>query len=384
MGREVRGLGILAAAVVTAAAFAGEPAKKEEPAPLKIVPATEDEKKAWLEKETPEQKKLRAELAAVKGSRIAFNANLGEKNASVIFMMNPDGSDLKRLTAEGVSECYPHLSFDGKRLLFERSESLSAEEQKKIPCDATFPFNKEGRALAGKPAGYIWVSDLDGGNARRLCQGCHPHWAPNGKAFAYMLNQLYGRVHKAALFDMEKNVEKAILPTERVAQCFPCFSPDGKWLLLSNGDKCPYVPMNEGCTDKAAEGKMSMSPIREGCNGELSPDGQWITWVVDTAGNLGGWLCYAKFDPTGGKVQGQNLNLGVDKNSVNYFPDFSPDSKYLVYVHAEQQKGVKSWTLTSQQDVYVCRFPADGTSVRITWTNAACQHPNWRNVGKVP
>lgn len=206
-------------------ANAGAPPKPEEP--LKIAAPTEEEKKAELAKETPQQKARRAELAAMKNARIAFNANLGEKNANVIFLVNPDGSGMKRLTAEGVSESYPHLSFDGKRLLFERTETLSAEEQKKIPCDATFPFNKEGRARAGKPAGYIWVSDLDGGNAQRLCQGRH-----------------------------------------------------------------------------------------------------------------------------------------------------------LVYVHAEQQKGVKSWTLKTKQDLYVCRFPPDGVSVRITWTNAACQHPNWRNVAQ--
>jgi hypothetical protein len=202
----------------------------------------------------------------------------------------------------------------------------AAEERKKIPVDAAFPFDKGGRAPAGKPAEYVWVSDLDGANARRLCQGYLPHWAPNGKAVAYTFAQVYGRAHKAA------------------------------------------------------GGKPSGTPLRDGCNGEISPDGKWITWVVDTAGNFGGWLGYAPFAPGDPKAKGQDLNLGVDKDSVNYFPDFSPDSKYLVYVHAEQQKGVKSWTLTSHQDLYVCRFPADGVSVRITWTNAACQHLNWRNV----
>jgi hypothetical protein len=98
--------------------------------------------------------------------------------------------------------------------------------------------------------------------------------------------------------------------------------------------------------------------------------------VVDRAGDAGGWLRYAEVGNLDKAVEGKDLNLPHDKNSVNYFPDFSPDGKYLVYAHAEPT-GARSWLLQSKQELYVTRFPEGGVAVRITWSNAASQNPHW-------
>jgi Tol biopolymer transport system component len=80
------------------------------------------------------------------------------------------------------------------------------------------------------------------------------------------------------------------------------------------------------------------------------------------------------------------VNLGWPKGTTNYEPDFSPDTRYLVYTHYEvkdtpenRSKAGRSpyWYACRQQaELYVCRWPADGVNVRITWNGGAGQ-PQW-------
>jgi Tol biopolymer transport system component len=380
------------AVAVTAVCFAwpgglGAAAEKSPAAAPAIAPVSEEEKKKLLEAETPEQKKLRAELAALKDSRIVFNANLNPGGRNALFVMNADGSEMKKLSPDDKDDSYPHISFDGRRLAFDRREIVSAEELKKLPCDPGWSFDKNiggmFRAPTHRPNGFIWISDVDGSNAKRVAQGSYPHWAPNGKVITYVFTLV--RKHKAVLLDLEKNTEKVVVPPDyRGAQGYSAFSPDGKWLLLSYGNgRGGYWPMNEGCTDRVPDRPFGLSPLTDNnCNAEFSPDGKWVAFVSDTFKFSGSWLHYMPCEPGNAKAKVVDMKLGHEQKSVNYFPDFSPCGKYLVYSHGDSQEGVKSWELASKQDLYVTRFPDCEATVRLTWTNAACQHPNWRKTGK--
>jgi Tol biopolymer transport system component len=79
-----------------------------------------------------------------------------------------------------------------------------------------------------------------------------------------------------------------------------------------------------------------------------------------------------------------SLKLGWPQPSVNYFPDFSPDGKHMVYAHADMEPGVKSWELKARQELYVTRFPDCGVTVRLTWNGSANQHPHWIGPGEAP
>jgi hypothetical protein len=156
----------------------------------------------------------------------------------------------------------------------------------------------------------------------------------------------------------------------------PAFSPDGKWLLTSNGPVLCW-PLDESQTGLAPEPKIYRPVSGHVCNTEFGPKTGFITWVIDTHKCMGSWLVYVKFDPSAKPGRAQKMKLGWAPKSVNYFPDFSPCGKYMVYVHADAQEGVKSWKLKTKQELYVCRFPPDGVNVRITWNGAANQHPHW-------
>ncbi|MFC1671919.1 hypothetical protein ACFL01_02165 [Planctomycetota bacterium] len=343
-------------------------------------PAAAKAKAKYLAGENAEQKKLRAELAAVKGSKILFNANVnGRYN---IHIMNPDGSQMKQLTSDGGT--YPHLSPDGKKIAFCRGnydhkggETLSRDEIEKLPFDPSLPLDVK-RVRPGKISSYLWIMNVDGSNARRVAHGILPHWSPNGKAIAYTIK--VGRKWRAAILDVENNVERILKIQGLVVGGFPSYSPDGKWLFVTQGPGV-LVPMNASQTDVAPDGKLHRAIGGHPCNGEISPDGASITWVVDTHGASGSWLQCGKFDSAAGTVTGnRDLNLGWDRASVNYYPDFSPSGTYYVYAHAERRPNVKSWLVAKEQELYVARFPPDGTAVRITWGGTACQHPHWAPV----
>jgi Tol biopolymer transport system component len=347
--------------------------------PPKIVPLTGEQIKAELAKETPAQKQLRDELSALAkaGQRIYFDANTSGKDRD-IFAMGCDGSAVKQLTRDAGDNWYPHCSPDGKlvaftshRLVLEKGKPVP-EALKGLPFDPKFPLPGSGKWDRSKPGtGVVWTMNAaDGSDQKPVAFGAEPHWSPDGKFLAYCLN-VYPE--QLVIQNMEKRTE-ACFDHPAIRNCgMPCFSPDGEFVIGADGP-AHCIKLNAA---KNGVEKAFVFDRGHPCNGEVSPDGKWWVHVVDTSGDQGGWLFYREMDyekPSGG---GKRLNLGWKPNSVNYYPCFSPDGKYLTYVHAEQQPGVKSWELKHDQEIYVTRFPNCETTVRITWNGAGNQHPQW-------
>jgi Tol biopolymer transport system component len=349
---------ILAAMALTASAGEAPPAK--------AVPLTEEEIKAEQAKETPEQKALRAEIGelAKKGEKVFFAANCDGTDR--VYAMKPDGSGVECLTPDAVANA-PHASTDGKRLIM--NYGVPKEEAVKLPQDPSFkrPADGSGPCLA--------VLDIETKKAAPLCRGDEAYWHPNGKTVCYNTDTVKG-VRKIGIFDVEKKTEKIIaIPGLPKSAMFPNFSPDGKWLLIG-GYPFTLAEVNAEGTDLAAGGKVQAISAISGCNNEIAKDGKAFVYVIDTHGEAGGWLCWSEFKP-GEKMAGKRLPLGWQDASVNYFPDLSPDGKYMIYAHAEMKAGVESWTVKTKQELYVTRFPDCKTTVRVTWNGAANYHPNW-------
>jgi dipeptidyl aminopeptidase/acylaminoacyl peptidase len=133
--------------------------------------------------------------------RIVFDNN------DDVWIMNADGTDLKRLTESPWHEFQPALSPDG-RLIAYRSEPHDSPElwlmnadgsgQHQLTPDGGFPaWSPDGATIAYAPGGgpsgksSIAIINPDGSGQRRLPgtdYGEHPSWSPDGKRIAFSNN----------------------------------------------------------------------------------------------------------------------------------------------------------------------------------------------------
>lgn len=357
------------AAIAIAAASAGPVCAGEEGA-AKITPVAAEEKAIVIAAESEEQKALRAELAklAAQGQKIYYNAN--SDGVQRIYEMKCDGSEVKCLTSPpGPGGEHPQVTPDGSRVVY--SAPVKKDDASRFPPAG----DGETKRLETTRQG-VFILDLkkEGSVPEPVAIGCEPRWSPDARRLTY-LYKFGGRKRGVAIFDLEKKQEHPVKVPGISPGCYPAFIPDGSALFIC-GKKGALFDLDAERLGPAKPVKTRKRAFSQGCNLEFSRDGKLITWVVDTAGDMGGWLKYASFDPEN-KVKVESLPLGWDKKSVNYFPDFSPCGKYLVYAHADQQKGVKSWLLETNQELYVTTFPDCKVTVRVTWNGGANQHPQW-------
>jgi Tol biopolymer transport system component len=128
------------------------------------------------------------------GSTIAFVSDREQVGQTITYLMNPDGSNQRRLRAGG-SGC-AKWSPDGSRLLFGYSEPGGSRI-------ATIRPDGTGETLiaSGQVGGPVWspdstqiafdrhdgivLVDADGSNDRFLTVGSFPDWSPDGERIAY-------------------------------------------------------------------------------------------------------------------------------------------------------------------------------------------------------
>ncbi|HZN01476.1 MAG TPA: hypothetical protein VFB70_18880, partial [Pyrinomonadaceae bacterium] len=103
------------------------------------------------------------------GSTIAFTA-YAEKHIQQVHLVNPDGSNIRKLTSSDISATEPSWSPDGTKIVFTRIVGQKLKERVNI-----FQMNS------------------DGGNVRRLTAGPvgdqRPCFSPDGSKIAFESNR---------------------------------------------------------------------------------------------------------------------------------------------------------------------------------------------------
>jgi len=167
----------------------------------------------------------------------------------------------------------------------------------------------------------IYISDIDGANARQLTQdgalGYGPKFSPDGSKIAYSSDKSGYRDTYVIDLNTKKRTCVAQFPGQNTGAAF---SPDGSTLALS----LSKFGNPEICTIPSTGGEPTRLTNARGtdCSPTWSPDGTKIVFVSDERGSPGLYILPA----TGGTPEKLNT-----ESSYTTEPDWSPDGKKIAY-----------------------------------------------------
>ena len=167
----------------------------------------------------------------------------------------------------------------------------------------------------------IYISDIDGANARQLTQdgalGYGPKFSPDGSKIAYSSDKSGYRDTYVIDLNTKKRTCVAQFPGQNTGAAF---SPDGSTLALS----LSKFGNPEICTIPSTGGEPTRLTNARGtdCSPTWSPDGTKIAYVSDERGSPGLYVLPA----TGGTPEKLNT-----ESSYPTEPDWSPDGKKIAY-----------------------------------------------------
>ncbi len=266
-----------------------------------------------------------------------------------IYLMNDDGSDLRRLTNNQVSDIFPSLSPDGTKIIFESNRRRAAgeppnvydlflmntdgTEQTWLRRGSSATWSPDGNSIAfhasasgtGLPAtpypGSAMVdSDIFIVSLRELIDtkasprnitnnpaavDDDPNWSPDGRTIIFTSHATtddYTNAVSAEIYAISADGtgKPKALTSNKDEERAPAWSPDGKRIVFCcrRGNKPDFdiCVMN---ADGSGELKLTDSPLGD-LTPAWSPDGTKIVFTRTKGKGLGAWdLWIVKADGTG-------------------------------------------------------------------------------------
>jgi eukaryotic-like serine/threonine-protein kinase len=214
---------------------------------------------------------------------------------------------LRRLTELPGAEWQPHISPDGRQVIFASAATgnydiylLRVGGARAINLTADSPahdqqavFSPDGERIlfrSERDGGGIFLMGATGESVRRVTSaGFDPAWSPDGRSLVYSTEAVfdpYARRAQAALFtvDIESGRTTQLTETDAVQ---PAWSPDGSRIAYwanAGGQRDIWTVDAGGGTPVAvtADAATDWSP-------EWSPDGRWLYFSSDRGGSMNIW-----------------------------------------------------------------------------------------------
>ena len=223
-----------------------------------------------------------------------------------IYVMNADGSGLKRLTENEWDDEYPVWSPDGEEIAFKSNRDgnweiykmsangssvtrlTSCEAEDASPC-----WSPDGEKIAFHSSRdgdwEIYIMDADGGDPVRVTKSPHkeilPAWSPDGKKISFAGNRIFG--WQVYVMDVDGNGRMRL--TNQKGARHSAWSPDGSKLayVSSHADgKDDIWTMNPDGSDKT---RLTIDSANYDCFPAWSPDGSKIAFAKSPDKENGNW-----------------------------------------------------------------------------------------------
>jgi TolB protein len=226
-----------------------------------------------------------------------------------IYLMDADGSNVRRLTNDAAHDRYPAWSPDGKQIAFysERGGNakiyvMNADGSNQHPLttgstrDREPAWSPDGKYIAYSSQrggeGLIYVMNADGSNVRQVSGGSSggdaiPTWSPSGKQIAFMSSVVVGQTPGNTLLNEDihivdvdgTNLRKL---TERPGvDGLPAWSRDNHIAFVSDRDGSPeiYVMDSDGSNVRR------IAPGQDAAHPAWSSDSKYIAFVTELTRN---------------------------------------------------------------------------------------------------
>ena len=195
------------------------------------------------------------------GSKIAYE---GHKTSSEfgIYVIHADGSNEKRLSQESEFWADPSWSPDGTRIVFANRSSkpgivMANADGSHLTrlttgdSDAVPSFSPDGTKILFHGRNGIVVMDADGSNPRKLGEGNHPVWSPDGTKIAI---DREGAENSSQIIVMNADGSNpATLAEDWARATHPAWSPDGSLIA--------FVSNREGESEIFVMGADGSNPV---------------------------------------------------------------------------------------------------------------------------
>jgi TolB protein len=286
-------------------------------------------------------------------------------NGGEIYLMNGDGTDVRRLTTNDASDIFPSLSPDGTKIIFESNRRRAGAEPPNVSD--------------------LFLMNTDGSEQTWLQRGSSATWSPDSTSIAFHASAsgtalpvtpypgsatLDSDIFVVNVRDLleKKATPRNITNNPAAVDDDPDWSPDGKTIIFTshatNDNHTNAVTAEIYAISATGEGKPRAltSNHDEERAPAWSPDGKHIAFCCRRGTKPDLDICVMKADGSG-EVRLTDSPLG------DLTPSWSPDGTKIVF-HRPKGRGLGAW------DLWVIN--ADGTGeTRLTDAPGYTGFANW-------
>ncbi len=285
------------------------------------------------------------------GESIVFSS-VRDSYGSDVYLMNRDGSNVKRLTHANGWDGSPTWSKDGQWIYYyseregqsalwrmrpDGTEQEQVSDAKPVLSPAIAPDGRIGFSTEKNGKWLIQSVKPDGSDLQNESDRTLEYWAP---AFDRKPGRMvcHGKVEFDSL-EQEDPIDPYLLIDDHpikvklaertvnmmaIDGSFPSLNPKGQQFVYSRGFKQILVSNINGKQKNVVFDRVDKSSWRP----NWSKDGEWIVCTVgDTFAGASKDVDLWKLRPDGSDV----VNLTSDSNSNDAFPYFSPDGKWITF-----------------------------------------------------